>query len=440
MKKFILLASILFSYSTLTPTLAAQAPSTSSTSSIDVKTQIKESINQALDKQIAIGTLTKKPHINISLIPSLKTIRVANIVIDKNIELPQNNAVINNNHNNNDCTINLVFDDEGNIPHLDEAAQSLHKLQLKNKNQIMLAQQFVALHESFHCEFRSINEPIVVQGKDRDFNKKINYLLKDEVTHALLNKIAYIDLLNENFADVAATLAMIKQYGVDNQDVNDVINTIILLRHIDYIRDEVDIHFSHFSMQDAFSKNTFSELSNINPNSFNSDFKNLALKISNNGTFKVISNKKALYNYVFTNNPIPTAIYLNVLQLVIRGSIDSNVKEVVIINPWLNNVERGFSFVTADKIVQGENILSKGFYTPEGNTTAKYNQLHDYVAQLLKEKEPDLIYSSFYKSSQKLLKEFQDVATTNIDKNNVDYIENTLTSVDINQRTNNIMK
>lgn len=401
--------------------------------------KLKSEIEQTLQLHLSNGYLQYQPVVSVALIPSLKTSL-----------LNANNTGVNTANNdhanmesfaslqNEQCKVQIILDDEGNVPYLvrNELFEKISSL--KNDQQKKMAREFLALHESFHCEFRTIDNPVITDKGD-SFNKDISYLLKESITSPMLNKISYMDLLNENFADVAASLALVSQYGKDNTDLAYVLQAVQVIRHSEYFMTNIDTHFSHFSMKETLSNQTIekfladSKLVDHNKEDKvakqalqkqnNNVIKQLSLEISNRGVGQLLTNKPELAQFVFANNPLINDVYLNAVQLIINRSITvEHIKNTVIINPWANIVKRGYSYELAEKITAAENPQSMKFYKPDGQTDVNYPQLHQYVFNLLKTKQPDLVNDRFYQKSSKQLEQFKQYVIKSKYVNDLDYI------------------
>lgn len=410
----------------------------SSSAGVDVKLAIKNNIESVINEQVESDLLSYKATMHVSLIASPSTLKAQGLPAPSQDSLPVSSAALVN----NTCQLNIVFDDNGNLPAFNDE-KIINILQFKNAIQKRMAQEFLSLHEQYHCEFRNINEPIIAQGQNIDFNKKINFILKEDISYAALNKIAYIDLLNENFADVSAMFSLIKRYGMNDSNLIFVLNSFVALRHYEYFYNDIDIHFSYFSMKDALSPFNINKVLSIFNNSNNKlEVKNaiqqLALEICNNGIGTLLSNKPILVEFVFPDTPIVKDIYINTLQLVIRESIDSNIKESVIINPWSSNVERGYTFTIAQNLINNENIKNMYFYTPDGSPGKNHKAIFDYIGVLLKNKQPDLINSQFHQNSLKQISVFKNTLVKQSDDKALDYISKFIQPSELQKKINTL--
>lgn len=407
---------------------------------VSTKSVWKKELEKTINLHTQNKYLSLTPKIEVNLVASFNTLKTnaesRNIKIEEILQEIKNQPESYANTSDNSCYISVVLDDEGNLPFLTNISKKLPNLVLNNPTQKKMAQEFLTLHESFHCEFRAIENPIIVEGTSENFQKKINFLLKDDLTFAQLNKVAYIDLLNENYADVSATFALINQYGADNKDLLHVLNTITNARHYSYFEDMVDVHFSHFSLKEVMEETTLLTFQNEknNPNKI----KSLALSISNRGVNKVLQNKPMLNEFVFTKNGLIDGIYINALTIAIYKSVPEELKQYVPLNVWANDINRGYVFNTAYDLLKDENTNLK-FHNNKGEfiDNKSEQQLNDYVLSLLKKKLPNLNNSQTYLQNMKEINEFKSfILKGSVDTNNIDYIVTNLTNEELNKKVN----
>lgn len=320
------------------------------TNTEQLKAQISQSISQSIKKQFELGFLKEKAQVNINILNEIDAANIRDMeeasAMEGNFSIVKSTSFNNLSRINNECVVNLVYDENGNLPSLINSTIIKDVTKLQNENQKTIAQKFVALHEHHHCEFTNINEPIIAFNKDSKFNSNINFLLKDH--HNPYEKSSYYEMLNENYADVSAALSLLKEYGTNNPDLNFVIKVLTTQRHAGYFEHAQDSHSTHFSLEQILTKDTFVKLNNVNDSQ---SFENLALEIANKGVQKVFVEQPDLIKATISKESIQYSIATNISGEVFKQSLSAQELAVSPSDIYGKNIERGFSNVTAQKAI-----------------------------------------------------------------------------------------
>lgn len=156
----------------------------------------------------------------------------------------------------------------------------------KNDMQKKLSREFILLHETSHCQFETMDEVFLIKGNPK-LQKEVNYYFK-HTYGSLMSDSAYL-MLNENFADTYAAVQLLKIYG-DNLDVKSVIHQTSLERQDNDLSSamtgRIDSHYTHFSLHEVLTKENMDK---IKATSDPAQLRQIALEISNKGTFTVLA-------------------------------------------------------------------------------------------------------------------------------------------------------
>lgn len=396
----------------------------------DIQYKIKQNIEQSLQLQFDNHILKEHSDITINIIPSLDTLKKQakpGTKLPEKINLTENNATLVNNV----CKVALSFDDQGNVPALTEGEEILSVTQFKNENQKKIAQQFIALHEQFHCEFTTIENPIIIPNESDSFNKKINYLLKDQMSAAFFKKVSYIDTLNENFADTSAALALVKQYGANDPDLNYVLKALTTQRHDAYFASDYDTHASHFSLEAALSQDNLEKLKNANDNS---TFKELSLNIANYGVQQIMSHKPQVADVMTSIDTLKFSAFIDTMRLIRYESADEQTRQNLPLSPWKKDIKNGFAFEIAKDMIQGEDFISKEFYRPDGIEGRHNADLYDYALKLTETKKMGFFNYLDWKSAEANLNQFKNDVVKNVAVNDLDFVNSKLAKEEIKNK------
>lgn len=331
---------------------------------------IKDNITKIINHQFEQGYLTDKADIGVNIVkrelvrnPFSKNKNKTTMEAD----LSQNMAF----RENGKCNIVLSFDDKGGVPYLGQDTTTQKITGLKNQQQKQYMQQFIALHEHYHCEFATNPTPIQMKGASAEEVAKVNYYLKDihinivdprdDGTHG------YMATLSENHSDVAAKMALIKQHGANNPDLLYALKAISTQREDGYLHRSYDTHFTHFALQELSKPENIDRLMKIdNPQ----DFKQMALEIANIGTEKVLLDKKTSSYAMFSETSLKDAVKTHVHQLIVEQSNGNQVSY----NQWANNNQSSFVNDLAHRAMQGIDVKGR-FEGNDENTLIKINEL-----------------------------------------------------------------
>lgn len=329
------------------PALAQQSSNVDNTQT--VKNKVEHVINQSIKMQFDKGFLTEKVKMNLSLLDKddIKKIEEKEDVAD-NLALRMSGAENQAGRLSDSCTVNIVFDKSGHMDAL------FAKMPLQNEKQNEIAQKFVALHEHFHCEFSKIDEPVIAFGKSADFQKSINYLLKEQTSIPGLGKIAYIDILNENYGDVGAAMALLKEYGTNDKDVQYVIKSVLETRTQGYAQQALDSHYSQVSLKNLLSEENLKKLENVD----GSEFHKMALSIANIGTQDVVANHEKIASSFTSLDHTLLSVRSSALKTIFLNTFtpEELKSEQIIVSPVAQNVSRGMSYDFAQTSLEGIDV------------------------------------------------------------------------------------
>lgn len=410
-------------------------PSIPQSSTIELST-IKNNVYSIINDQFKKGFLTEKADISINIISS-------------ELEQKDKNTYVYyiphfDNHLSrlaNGCHIFLDFNKNGLID-ITENSRVLSHIHLENDTQIKMFEQFVALHEHYHCEFGHIESPVLLDGKDQNFNQKLNYILKDQFSFSNVSQFSYIDTLNENFADVSAVIALIKEYGENNSDLLSTIYSISLQRHAQYFESPNDSHITHFSLLMLLEHDNIEKILHIkNMN----EFQQLALSISNKGVQQFMQyNQAATSNFTFFDS-IYDSVLSQAINLIRYESMSEQEKKKssFSINPWKEQIQRGLSFDMAQNAIVPlmPQIKEKHFYNRKGELTVNYQEVASYTKKLLEHTKIDPALMNAYQNSTAILEEFKHTvlsqqSSQNIEQmhQSIDYISHKLSKEEIKEK------
>jgi hypothetical protein len=321
-----------------------------------LKNKIEQVLNKTIQNQFDKGFLTEKARLDLSLLGEEEVKKIAEkATLADDYALHISGAENQQGRVGNECVINIVFDKKGNIDDL------FSKMSLQNDKQREIAQKFVTLHEHFHCEFSKIDKPVIAFGKDAEFQNNINYILKEQVSIPLVEKISYVDILNENYADAGAAMALLKEYGVKDKDINYVIKSIIETRKEGYAEQRIDSHFSQVSLEKTLSEENIKKLESAD----GKEFHKILLNIANEGTQDVMGNHAKLAQSFDSSEHAILSIQSKVLHTIFLKTFtpDELKSEKIIVSNLAPNVAHGMSYDFAQMSLEGIDLnkLAKDF-------------------------------------------------------------------------------
>ena len=234
-------------------------------------------INPLILKQYQMGTLTERADVTVSINAGTSRELYDNYFYKK-MGL---------------CAVQVNFNENGDIPHLGVDGVINNLTVTKNPTQAKMARQFLALHEHNHCEFFNFKDPVIFFREQQKHTYVISGL-KD------LSKInmasSYMDTVNESYADVSASIALLIEYGINNQDAHQVLDAIKTQRQDNYIQKKMDAHFSHYAMEELLHPINLKRLSNFTQAYEVRDF---ALELANKGAAKTFYAKPQMKDATF---------------------------------------------------------------------------------------------------------------------------------------------
>lgn len=361
--------------------------------------QVQNHLEQTLNDNVNKHLLTQTAHINIKIVASGKTTKSTLPKIEQtNVTANELEPSLSENmmmRTDGACFINLTFDDYGNIPKLAlHEGDILSITSLKNDTQKSMAQEFIALHEYYHCEFTAMENPVLTPGQSSSFNQQINNVFKEQVSAAALQRVSYIDTLNENFADTAAAMNLIMKYGLDNPDFKFVIESLKTQRHAKYFQSEYDSHFTHFSLEKVLEPQNLDKLKTLktlidtNPsNESQKQFSQLALEIANNGTNQIIVNNPKMEDSMLSATSLAFSVFKNLNTLIHFNSTSPEFRKTqTSFNMWAPGVSRGLSQNIAENLLTNINLKEKQFYQPNGGLGPDSAELFSFIEEQINTK------------------------------------------------------
>lgn len=384
-----------------------------------VQLQMVQQIRNKVEQMFKLQILTQPAQITVSVFPSQNTLRSIASPNDKTHALTDTNAQENFGDNNmqriaGECKIKLSYSDEGAIvPLSKDDGQLLNLTALKNERQKQMAQEFILLHEYFHCEFTDVNNPIRVPGKNAQFNETLNYALKDIYNSVPMQTVSYMDTLNENFADVAAASTMYMEYG-NNADFAYVIDAIRTQRHAAYFQNTYDTHMSHFSLNALFTQENLEKLSQIaqaisnKPDLIHAkQLRDLALDVANQGTMQMTANNINMREMMLNDRTMISSFIIGAQSALRYAQMDQTVRKPTDApNMMSKNVSRGLTYQVSQEVAQA--LKSKAVYfTSKGNIGADNSEMFNDIGVVLSTQLNDKTKNDFL-AARKTVQEFKD--------------------------------
>lgn len=410
-----------------------------------IKADISHYVNNIIDKQISKGYLTEKATISITISPSVQThlkqleaiykpdkpfVEGINISTNARATLVFGNKTFAKMPTTGKCDISLVYDDQGGVEALTDDVNTLIKTELQNLEQKKIAQQFIALHEQFHCEFNKISIPVLIDSDNIEFNKQVSYIFRDQKS-PFNEPITYLDILNENFADTSAAMALIQQYGKNNENLLYVLNSLETQRHNKYYTNNEGVHFTHFSLEEVLEEKRLNLISN---NLTPSEFQQLALTISNKGVLQVLANRPILAERVFSTDNIVRGVFVNILAIITYENSPLEKKKNIYNNIWGDNVPQGLAVDIAKDLLKNEATNHVQFFDNQGNIKNS-STLFAYINNLISHKKMNDNLIANFQQSQNIIKSMS-ANINSSEKSSLDYINTNLStnSIDLKKQ------
>lgn len=358
-----------------------------------LKQSISTRLHQVLEQKFNQKLVTQHAQLNVDIVPSDATLKINHDLSQKaGISNVGVEPVFGENtleRVGSMCQIKVAYDDKGNIlplvegnPH--DTEQLFKTIAFQNEQQKQMAQEFVLLHEFFHCEFGNVENPIRIAGKSAAFNQRINFALKDQFTNGQVGALSYTDTLNEAFADVGASSIMYMQYGQDiskREDFMYVMDAIKTQRYASYFEGQYDAHMTHFSLNHVFEPSTLAKLDQINAQSKASpdlihakELRDLAFDIANQGTLELIANNKNMREVMLSENNVLAGVIINATNFIHSENISPALRsEKDFPRSWSQNVSYGVSYQLGKQVA--EQLKGKAYFDPDGVPTSSFNYL-----------------------------------------------------------------
>lgn len=406
-----------------------------------IKNDITNNVHKIIDEQIIQGYLTEKASISITIAPSVQThlkqleaiykpetpyIEGINVSTNARATLVHGNKTFAKMANTGKCDIALVYDDQGGVESLTDDITTLIETEFKNSEQKKIGQQFIALHEQFHCEFNKIQTPVLIDPNNMKFNQTLTYILRDQKS-PFKEPVTYLDILNENFADVSAAIVLIQKYGKDNKNLLYVLNSLQTQRHDKYFKDNEAVHSTHFSLAEVLQENT---LNNISKDLTPESFQLLSLTIANKGVGQVISHRPIIAERIFSSNNIIRGVFINILAMVTYDNASLEKKTTIFNNPWGKDVQQGLAVDIATDLLKDEDTKKMDFFDKNGNIK-NTSILFAYINNLIANKKMSPQIVQLYQQCNSAMQTISKDVLSSSNKSSFDYIEDTLSNKDL---------
>lgn len=234
-------------------------------------------INPIIQKQYAKGTLTEKAEI------------LVHVTEGDSKELYNNYFY----RKIGQCVVEVNFNEKGQTPSLGIDQELNFLTSAQNDLQQKMIREFIVLHEHNHCEFSNFDNPIQFKTKQEN-TKYVLQGLRDLSSIEIASN--YSSVVNEGFADISASIALLKQYGIKNDNVLHILEGIKAQRKDTYIQTKLDSHFSHHALEELLKPENLNKINNMSdPN----DIKQFALDLANKGAALTFYEKPTMRDATF---------------------------------------------------------------------------------------------------------------------------------------------
>lgn len=375
----------------------------------ETKKNIIEGILNIIKEKKAAGFLKEESHLKVNIERDTK------ILDPETKEEKLQKADLSDNHIKlieNVCKINLAFDNMGNSPKLGGNDEILNETNFTNSKQKQIMREFIALHESFHCEFSNIENPIVVEGKSSSFNEKINYYLKDMPTLPIegFGQLGYIDTLNENFADIGATGLLLKKYGKDDIDLQFVLKANKTQRHATYLAGGIDNHFTHIGLKNSMEENMMDKMISTKNGE---EYRKIVLGLANKSVQQLMAQRKDLTEEMFTDKALQMNFIASVIRFINYEVATSKERNTFALKSyWKNDTKKGIISELASTVLEGKNIKEKFKKSLDFNDSSNMKERFEmisYASELLENKNISYFLSRDIKNFPEYMKEFKEI-------------------------------
>lgn len=331
------------------------------------KSIIKE-INPFLMRQYESGVLTE---------------RVTKTFI--NVKDPSSNKKLKNSlHSENDqqCEANLSYTSNGDVVGI--------PIKFTNEQQKEMYRKLVAAHEFSHCDFLTIKE-LGNFGTDVERNEYVMKGMKVRSELEIIDKSSYNGTLNENFADVNAAVALIKEYGPENENLKEVFRVVKEERERTFKNVQFDIHFTHDSMEEVLKPENMQKIASTNDPK---ELRKLVIDIAKTGTAKAFYQKPEMIDKTLSDDSLIMATAFESLsQLYDRDlSVKPNNSK---------NIISDFASVVV-KNMEAEKKSKIKLPTNEKETMAIVGSVYGHISQ------NENKYANFFKDYRDTMKELKE--------------------------------
>lgn len=371
---------------------------------------IKSGINNILQKQFDKGLLSEKSDISINIVEPTKVMvldQSGKKTIEKDeYDLSENDSV----RLSQACKVNLSFDKFGNTPYLGHDDQLMNLTKFQNERQKEMARQFVALHEQSHCEFGTINHPVLLKNANKELISKSNYLLKDmEVMNIDWGnggqQLNYIGTLNESYSDVSAMILMIKEYGVSDSDLRFVLKAIEVQRNDNYLQKGAEEHDTHIAIKKLFEKDNLEKIANLNDRK---SFQQFALEISNDGVQNLMTQRKDFTEKTFTKENFTFSVMVNLSRLIKKEILSDEDKANFPTTIWKEGVESGFTYDIAKEILKDVDLKKYNFDSKNPSQEKINSNIIDLASEIMNAPANVSVMERIYNETKEYTEKFKE--------------------------------
>lgn len=371
---------------------------------------IQKSLQTTIQKQADLGLFTETSDITVKIVKPKKIVE-----IDKKTkkQIEREEIDFSENHTlrvGKLCKMTLSFDELGNLPYLGQDNQLMKLTQFQNEKQKDIARKFVALHEHSHCEFSSIKNPIQLPSATPEFNKKINYFLKEiEVVNVDWGtggkELNYIKTLNESYSDVSAMVILIKEYGVNDPDLKFVLKALEAQRHDSYLQKGADEHNTHMAIETLLKKENLAQIERIDSDVKLKDF---SLKIANEGVQTLMSERKEFVENGFTQENFTYSVMINMLRIIKYNTDSEEERKKYQPIIWKDGVDAGLAYEIAKEFLSDID-LSKYNFDNKKKVDGKQTVMPiDFTIEIMLRPAESKVMENMYKQYKETTNEFKE--------------------------------
>lgn len=333
----------------------------------------KSHIEHNIETSFDAGLLTKDIHLHV------KKVDVDHK--DYTVLTKANNSMVS--RADGTCDVHIGLSHDGHVLSLGHHKDVIDLASPQNLQQIKYNNEFIGLHESSHCEFKTILEPILVKG-NTEVQKQINYFYK--YSSSPDTNLDIYHAIGENFADVYSAIQMIKKHGI-NDDLLHVIKAKQFERHDLALfagsKDSVRSHHTSFSLGEVLQPEMLKQIQATD----NVDaLKDLALSIANHGVHKAMNtNENGIHQAMNLENIITgtiTAVHAIASQINTTLNHDMSKAthfehEATAENSYI--YKKAFEFIHKNGAAEFKTVDNKIEFTGD------YNKLYDSVSVIVQE-------------------------------------------------------